>query len=919
MYAGSINYYTSINLDGFQKGIDSMTNSAKTGGTKVKDIVAGLGISKIISTGISAIKNSADDAIKRVDTLNNYPKVLQNLGFDANEAKKSINELSDGLDGLPTTLDSATISVQRLVSKNGDLGKSTKYFLAMNNAILSGGASIDIQNSALEQLTQSYAKGKPDLMEWRTLQMAMPGQLKQVAQAMGYVSDSDLYDAFKDGVVSMDDFMNTLVKLNNEGSNNMASFKEQAKDATSGIATSVTNLKTAVTRGLANIINSVDKGMKQAGIGGINENIQKLSKNTSKVMNTISSKMPSVIKHIKTLSIALITAKASATTFKASLEITNIAKKFVRNTEEIKQGSKKIKESSEVMLYLKKTFNMLSSNPFALATTGVVALVGGMLALKSAADSSVTGINKINDTLDNYDKSMQRADKSRQEYLDKNMNEISNYESLYRELQLIVDENGKVKEGYEQRASFIAGKLNEALGTEISLTGNQINNYKEMRNQISSVIEQKRVQVLLEAQEEKYNTAKDNKVKLEKAYAEAIKESKNAENERNGVLDEIQKKYNLTEKQMKSVVETGRIYKDETGKQVQIEWDLANKLANVNNEFNSANRALSDTKNAYLDNQSTIGNYELAIQNLANGNYEAVLKMYEDTTNYQGKTREDTYNNYQASIEAQQQYLQDLKNGKGTFEEESRQAAIASTEAKIAQLQNEQAQYKSTIELGQNEAKAVWNTGLANQLSEITGHTIEFQRTADGNIQAYIDGVKQGGPMSKKEARKFANDMTDEIKKTKKESKKAGENVAEGFNEGIKNKKGSSFNIISNFGSSILSKFKASLKEHSPSKASEQDAEYFMEGFNIGLDKEKPNVLRNIDLIGDEIVDRMQNAVSLETGSINTKTMLQSNASYNSMIQINANFKGNVDIDGAKIGRVVAPDVVKTIKVGGLR
>lgn len=919
MYAGSINYYTSINLDGFQKGIDSITNSAKTGGTKVKDIVAGLGITKIISAGINAVKNSVDDAIKRVDTLNNYPKVLQNLGFDANDAKKSINELSDGLDGLPTALDSATISVQRLVSKNSDLDKSTKYFLAMNNAILSGGASIDIQNSALEQLTQSYAKGKPDLMEWRTLQMAMPGQLKQIAKAMGYVNDAELYEAFKDGTVSMDQFMDTLVKLNNEGSGNMASFKEQAKDATSGISTSITNLKTAVTRGLANIINSVDEGMKQAGIGGINENIQKLSKNISKVMNTISSKMPSIIKHIKTLSIALVTAKASATTFKASLEITNVAKKFVRDSESIKQGSKKIKESSEAMQYLKQTFNMFTSNPFALATTGVVALVGGMLALKSAADSNVSGINKINDTLDSYDRSMRNADKTRQEYLDKNMNEIKGYQDLYNELQLIVDENGKVKEGYEQRASFIVGKLNEALGTEISLTGNQIQNYQQLKSEVANVIEQKRAQVLLEAQEEKYNEAKNHKVELEKAYADAIKEVKSAESERKKVINEIQKTYSLTDAQMEEVIATGRVYRDETGKQVQIEWDLANKLIDVNSEFKSANRVLNENREVYAENQNIIGSYETALQNMSNGNYEAILKMYEDTTNFQGKTKDETYQNYQNMIEAQKQYLQDLKNNKFGYDEEYLQSEMANTEAKIAQLQNEQAQYKSAIEVGQSEARNAWNTGLANQLSEITGHTIEFRNTANGHIQAYIDGVKQGEPMSKKEAKKFASDMTDEIKKTKKESKKAGENVAEGFNEGIANKKGSSFNIISNFGSSILSKFKESLKEHSPSKASQQDAEYFMQGFNIGLDKEKPNILKNIDLIGDEIVDRMQDAVNMETGSINTKTMLQSNASYNSVIQIDASFEGDIDMDGTKVGRAVAPEVVKTIKVGGLR
>ena len=302
MYAGSINYYTHIDMHGFQEGIDSITNKAQSGGTKIKNIVAGLGITKIIAAGINAIKNSTDDAIKRVDTLNNYPKVLKNLGFSFDDAKESIDRLSKDLNGLPTKLDSATTSVQRLVSKNNDINKSTDYFLAMNNAILAGGASMEIQDSALEQLTQAYSKGKPELEEWKTLQMAMPGQLKQVAQAMGYVNDAELYEAFKAGTVSMDEFMDTIVKLNKEGTNGLSSFETQARDATGGIATSITNLKTAITRGVANIITSVDKGMKEAGLGGINENIQKLTKNTNKLMTEIADKMPKVIKTAKDLS-----------------------------------------------------------------------------------------------------------------------------------------------------------------------------------------------------------------------------------------------------------------------------------------------------------------------------------------------------------------------------------------------------------------------------------------------------------------------------------------------------------------------------------------------------------------------------------------------------------------------------------------
>ena len=309
--AGSLTYDTKLDTKGFQKGVNDITNKAKTGGTTVKNIVAGLGITKIISSAFNTITNSLDGAISRFDIMNNFPKVLKNLGFGADDAKRSVNKLADGLDGLPTALDSAVLSVQRFVSKNGDIDKSTEYFLAMNNAILSGGASMTIQESALEQLTQSYSKGKPDLMEWRTLQMAMPGQLKQVAIAMGYVSDSDLYEAFKDGVVSMDEFMDTIVRLNKDGINGLASFEAQAKDATGGISTSLTNLKTRIKKGLTTILDNINKNLKKSGtsiskiIDTIGTNIKNMLENVGKMIGKIN--VNSLIKNLKIIWIKMIT------------------------------------------------------------------------------------------------------------------------------------------------------------------------------------------------------------------------------------------------------------------------------------------------------------------------------------------------------------------------------------------------------------------------------------------------------------------------------------------------------------------------------------------------------------------------------------------------------------------------------------
>lgn len=252
--------------------IANIGSSASSSSSKlVSAFVKSQLITKALSVAVSAVTNNLGDAISRLDTLNNYTNVMSNLGVSSDDAEASISRLSDKLTGLPTTLDDAVSSVQRFTSANNNVKASTDMFLALNNAILAGGASTQVQSSALEQLSQAYAKGKPDMMEWRSAMTAMPAQLNQVASAMGYVNADLLGEALRGGTVSMNEFMSTLVKLNSEGVNGFQSFEQQALNATGGVQTSMTNVKTAITRGLAEIMNAIG----QSNIAGFFQNIAK--------------------------------------------------------------------------------------------------------------------------------------------------------------------------------------------------------------------------------------------------------------------------------------------------------------------------------------------------------------------------------------------------------------------------------------------------------------------------------------------------------------------------------------------------------------------------------------------------------------------------------------------------------------------
>lgn len=220
--------------------------------------VAGIA-SNVFGKVASVVTSSLGSAIDRADQMNNFPKVMKNLGYSSEDAAASIRKITNALDGLPTTSSAMTGMVQQLAPLTSNLDEATDISLAFNNAMLAGGASTMEQENALTQYTQMLSAGKVDMQAWRSIQAAMPGQLNQVAEAMmgaGH-NANDLYEAMKDGKYSFDDFNKAVMDLNQNGFGKYASFAQQAKDATQGIGTAMENVKNRVAKAVQKVIDAV--------------------------------------------------------------------------------------------------------------------------------------------------------------------------------------------------------------------------------------------------------------------------------------------------------------------------------------------------------------------------------------------------------------------------------------------------------------------------------------------------------------------------------------------------------------------------------------------------------------------------------------------------------------------------------------
>ena len=73
---------------------------------------------QVTQKAMSAISSSIGSAVSRADQMNNFPKVMANLGYSSEDASNSIKKIGKALDGLPTSSAVMSGMVQQLAPLN---------------------------------------------------------------------------------------------------------------------------------------------------------------------------------------------------------------------------------------------------------------------------------------------------------------------------------------------------------------------------------------------------------------------------------------------------------------------------------------------------------------------------------------------------------------------------------------------------------------------------------------------------------------------------------------------------------------------------------------------------------------------------------------------------------------------------------
>lgn len=503
---------------------------------------------------------------------------------------------------------------------------------------------------------------------------------------------------------------------------------------------------------------------------------------------------------------------------------------------------------------------IMTANPIGMVVTALgalaVAIGAASVASKTATDTTAESVKKTHEETEailENNKALRDQQKAIDEKAEASLVEVANTERLWKELQTLCDEEGNVTDANKARAEFILNELNEALGTEYTMTGNQIDNYNELTESVYNTIESKKAEILLSAKEEKYkNALLDLTEQEETAY-----KKKRELIEQQNTVSEKELEYEEAKKAA-SEVSIDATYAEMQAIDQKVETAKAAYDAEVE-RLQDKQKAYDDTKDKIFEYYDDISTYENASTLILQGNVTEAVE-YMDKLGKSYKTAADVAGE---SAEKQKETLEQQKNDAQDYYVLLRSYYNSATE-----------EQKKSIETRLNDAKE-----YAKKAAE------EYAKAGSSAVLSYEDGVesKQNSLMEKmsdlsKLAVKSAKDESD--------TSSVGENMVDGISSGVDKKSGSLFTKIRSLIKKSIFAAKDEADIHSPSKAFAKEVGAFIPpGIGNGVEENEEDAIEPVE----NLIDKM---VVSGSNSVNTN-----NYRHNPAPTINASFSTAAIID----------------------
>ena len=922
------------------KGLSSIGSVATKAGTA---LTVGL-TTPLIALGTAGVKYNAQ--------MEDFEANLTTLLGSADKAKDMLNDLKEMANTTPFETSDLLEATQMMLGFGLAADKTQGYLQTLGDISMGNSEKLMSLTRAFSQIG---AAGKATMEDINQMIDAGFNPLQIMSEKTGK-SMADLREEVSDGKISFEDIAEAMEDATSEGGRYYKAMEKASKTMNGKLSTALDALKTALgnlTQSLLPIVTKVVEKITEWA--NAFANLDQETQQTILTIAGVAMAIGPVLTVVGKLSTRIGTVTKGLGTFSQAIALVGKT-----STESFDKASKGTQTLAKALTALKSPAGLL-----ALTITGVTL----------AASAMYSEMNKSGEAVA---KSSQEIEKAKNEYISFNqeqdnvmnttMSEIDNTQKLVNELNTLVDENGKVKEGYEDRVSYILNELNGALGTEYKMTGNVISNYKELTDTIDNLLLKERAQAILENDEAKRNEALDKKNQAYEDMISKTQELSDAQNE----LNKRQKEYedfansysgklapNVVNN-MKMLVEQQQYAVDQAQKNLDSSKEIyngyLNDIATYENDYTTIlsgnnekiQEMITQRTYAYQNGSTDIG--ETINKSIQQVQYE--IQQYQQAYN-QDLQNQDNYNaqKNQIQIEAGQKQLETLAQQlvamTSTTEEMTPQQieawkALASGSfetyseyvSKLAPEMQTKIQEATGVVIASTPEFAKRAGEMGQQVAENFDKNNEAKQSALNDLQGFYEGLNN--EEKKQLLQQTVGERADEVAKEFENGdyETSGKNVLQGLYDGLSNGTLGQ-NLISKaagIAKRIANQFNIQWDEHSPSKLMKKKAEYFLQPIDTVFSKREAGLIRNASNLAKGITkgfdksfalnnvgglySKMKSAVDFETQKLSASlsTTATTNKTLTANITVNPS---DIYMDSTKVGRVVAPAVTKTLRGAG--
>ena len=547
-----------------------------------------------------------------------------------------------------------------------------------------------------------------------------------------------------------------------------------------------------------------------------------------------------------------------------------------------------------------------ATSPIGLLTIGITGLITVGTALASQQSEEEKQLEALNDKIREQTATRKELAKERQKELESSLTEIDNIELLSNELRTLVDENGKVKDGYEERVNFILNELNSALGTEYKLNGDIVSQYNELAQSIDLVIAKKRAEIILQSQEEAWKQAIEDEATASKNLADAKE-----------ILTKKQDEYNKSLEEYNNYLAEHQNDRDLTFQKEYQEINSA--MLNSKNAMNDALKTYENASQAYKDIYEDITRYETNSIRAQSDNIDEINKIIATSTRMieeNGEQREATIAEtiamdvaateatkaeYQKRIkdadEAEKQILEStiknkqsvlnetlatLKQMTSVTEENSQEVIDAWRNLSVTSVGQYQAMLatlpedvRGTIEemtgIAYNQTEGValaWANMALTSEQEFKNNISTLSPAMQEEILNLASVINNNGGTVTEEAKTLADKVISELNKQD-VAQVAGINIIKGYDSGLRNEAAlkSMETAVINMANRTLESLRKALGEHSPSKKARNSGINFGKGFTLGIIDEEDNAVKAAQQLSKKALNALNYSDSFTNGT----------------------------------------------------